>query len=120
MIIEAAQLPEKDKVYMKKDIFGWRVVQPLRKDGSSLNIKNIFDGNTIWINLLIGGWRNFIFLLIILALLSFQMYSYDHDVQAIQDNYKVIASDPIGWCHEICENPQSAYEFNVLNISLDE
>ena len=73
-IIEAANLPEQDKVYLKKDMFGWRIVNPIKNEDGSIN----------WINLLVGGWRNFTFLIIILLIAAFVMWSYKHDIQQIE------------------------------------
>ena len=95
-IIESANLPVSDKVYLKKDIFGWRVVQPYKNEDGSLN----------WTNILFGGWRNFWFSLALLAIIGFLMYSHFHDMQAIQSNYEVISADPISFCKGIAGSPQ--------------
>ena len=54
-IIEAANLPESEKVYLKKDWFGWRVVEPPTK----------------WYHYLIGSKRNITILLFILVIATF-------------------------------------------------
>ena len=73
-IIEAGDLPEEDQVYLKKDIFGWRIVHPIKNR----------DGTINWTNLVFGGWRNFTFLIIILLITGFVLWSYRHDIQTIQ------------------------------------
>jgi len=103
-IIEAAQLTLEDKVYLKKDYFGWRVVQPIKND----------DGSYNWLNLLVGGARNGLFLLGILLILGFLMWSHYHDIQAIQDNYGKIATNPLGWCRDICSGDSNAYDIPAL------
>ena len=107
-IIEAAQLPLEDKVYMKKDYFGWRVVQPIKNP----------DGTTNWLNLLLGGSRNALFLLAILLIVGFMVWSHYHDVAAIQANYANISADPIGWCKNVNANPQ-AYMPIKFNLTLE-
>jgi len=87
-IIEAANLPEKDKVYLKKDIFGWRVVHPIRNEDGTLN----------WSNLLFGGKRNLVFLIALLLIASFVLYAYSHDIKVIESHYQEIVDDPIGYC----------------------
>lgn len=52
---------EGERIYFKKGMFGYRVIQPNRNEDGSIN----------WTNSLIGGWSNFfklLFLLIILFL----------------------------------------------------
>ena len=105
--IEASNLPEKDKVYLKRDIFGWRVVQPIKNS----------DGRINWLNLTLGGFRNAIFLLGILLIIGFLMWAHFHDVKAIKDNYGKIASDPIGWCKDVNKDPSSAYGYARINWS---
>ena len=59
-IIEASQLPEGEKVYMKKDWLGWRIVNPIKNEDGSLN----------WFNILVGGKRNLVNLIVILIIAS--------------------------------------------------
>jgi hypothetical protein len=58
-IIEASELPENEKVYLKKDWLGWRVVAPVKNE----------DGSWNWFNIVFGGKKN-LFVLIILFLLA--------------------------------------------------
>lgn len=55
-IIEAAQLPNDEKVYLKKGIFGWDVVHPMEDENGIIN----------WPNTLFGGYGNLFKLLFIL------------------------------------------------------
>lgn len=58
-----------DKVYMKKDWLGWRQIYPIKKD----------DGSWNYPNLLFGGYRNLIFLVIVMLALLLLVSSYKHD-----------------------------------------
>lgn len=77
-IIEASDLPEGEKIYLKKDYFGWRIVNPLRNP----------DGTWNWVNMIFGGWRNFASLIAILALIGIFMWVYNHDVTAVRAYYE--------------------------------
>ena len=57
-ITEAGDLPESDKVYLKKDWLGWRVVAPLKNE----------DGSWNWFNIIFGGRRNLVMLIILFLL----------------------------------------------------
>ena len=58
-IIEISQLPLGEKVYLKKDWLGWRVVHPIKNE----------DGTINWFNLIFGSKSNLIFLILVLLLL---------------------------------------------------
>lgn len=75
-IIEAAELPEEDRVYMKKGIFGWRVVHPIKNP----------DGSWNHVNALFGGWGNLIFTLLVVGAVCFMIYSHYHDLNAIRES----------------------------------
>lgn len=106
--IEAGELPADEKIYFKKDMLGWRIVHPYRNPNGTYN----------WINLFIGGWRNFLTLVLILLIAGFVMWSYNHDVQAIQENYGKIADNPLGWCHDICTGKVNPYEYSNITFNL--
>jgi|SRR3990167_3221813 len=92
-LIKIKDLPENERIYLKKDMFGYRIVQPIKNEDGSFN----------WINLIFGGWRNLVSLIALLALIGFLIYSHFHDVQAIQSNYEVISANPLAWCKDICK-----------------
>lgn len=84
-IIEASQLPEQDKVYLKKDLFGWRTVEPHK-----------IDGKIQWMNILFGGKRGLatlIFLMIVVGLLYI-------GVTDLISSYQTIATNPCDFCME--------------------
>ena len=58
-IIEAGELPSEEKVYLKKDWLGWRVVEPWKSD----------DGKISWFNFILGGKRALLFLVIVLIII---------------------------------------------------
>ena len=74
-IIEAQNLPHEEKVYMKKDFFGWRVVHPIKNEDGSLN----------WFNMLTGGsWGNLALLICVVGIVCFGIWSHYHDIEAIK------------------------------------
>lgn len=81
---------ENETIYLKKDKFGYRIVHPIKNE----------DGTINKINLLFGGWRNLLYLLVILAILGAIMYSYRHDVQAMKE----IVENPCNYCRTIGNN----------------
>ena len=85
-IIEAAQLPEAEKVYLKKDFLGWRVVHPIKNEDGSLN----------WFNLIFGSPSNLVFL-IILALVCIGLY---FGINELISNYQAVADNPCAFCTE--------------------
>jgi len=88
-IIEAGELPNDEKVYLKKDWAGWRTVEPYRTP----------DGRFNWLNILLGGKRNIAFLFIVMVLLFF-LYN---GVQELVGNYKTIAESPCDYCESCFE-----------------
>jgi hypothetical protein len=87
--VEASELPESEKVYLKKDIFGWRVIQPWKNE----------DGTINWFNLLTGGKKN-IAILIFLLVLAGLFYL---GVQEVITNYSTIANNPCEFCKSCTE-----------------
>jgi hypothetical protein len=83
-IIEAADLPESEEVYLKKDWLGWRVVDPLRKDG-------VVD----WKKFIIGSKRTW-FQLAIYILILLLLYL---GIKELIANYQEIAANPCNYCN---------------------
>ena len=75
-IIEAADLPLEDKVYLKKGIFGWRIVHPYKNPDGTFNYANLF----------FGGWSNLILTLLLVALVLIGIYAHYHDLDAIRNS----------------------------------
>lgn len=61
-IIEASELPNNEKIYLRKSFDGWRVVYPLRNEDGSIN----------WFNTLTGGnwWKLIVLTIIVLVVLG--------------------------------------------------
>lgn len=76
-IIEAQNLPLEDKVYMKKDMFGWRVVHPIKNEDGSLNWFNIFTG---------GSWGNLILIIFIVGVICFGTWAHYHDINIVRES----------------------------------
>lgn len=76
-IIKAENLPQEEKVYLKKSrMFGWKVVHPIKNE----------DGTINWFNLLTGGsWWNWIFIAIIVVVLLGVLYEYNNNIQHFLD-----------------------------------
>lgn len=94
--IEASQVSIDEKIYLKKDWFGWRVVHPIRNDDGSIN----------WFNLILGSKANVAFLIIIL-LIGFVFYL---GVTDLLSAYKEVADNPCAFC-ETCQMQVK----NILN-----
>lgn len=82
--IEASQLPEGEKVYLKKDFAGWRVISPWRNDNGTIN----------WFNFIFGGKRN-LYLLIFLLILAALIFV---GIKELISNYQFIADNPCAVC----------------------
>lgn len=89
--IESKDIPVEDKVYVKKDMFGWRIVHPIEGP----------DGKYNWLNLLFGGKRNAVMLIIVLALASYALWAYNKDISVIENKYKEISDNPLAFCRNI-------------------
>ena len=96
-IIEAGDLPGGEKVYLKKDMFGWRTVEPW---------KNPDTGKVNWFNLLLGGKKN-IAILIVLMILCGMLY---FGVNELISNYKTIADSPCDFCTDCHEQTSKVLE----------
>lgn len=83
-IIEASDLPEEEKLYLKRDGLGWRIVQPLKNP----------DGTINWVNFLFGGARNLLYLILILVVIG--LFFYGH--YEITKNMRGIVENPCSAC----------------------
>lgn len=82
-----------DVVKLKKDWFGWRVIEPPTK----------------WYHYIVGSKRN-LFMLIILMFIAGAMYL---GITELISQYKVIADNPCEYCKTL-----SANIINTKNLSL--
>lgn len=83
-IIESANLPETEQIYLKKGIFGWAVVQPIKNE----------DGSTNWINLLFGGYGNLFKLLFFLLVI----FLFILGTREVTMTYKTLYKDCLEKC----------------------
>jgi len=67
---------EGERVDLKKDFAGWKVVYPIQNEDGSWNYKNLFLG---------GSWWNLLKVLVIVLMLMFLMFSYYHDSKVFRD-----------------------------------
>lgn len=87
-IIEAGNVPENERVYLKKDFLGWRVVEPI-KDPETKEIlwKNVFSKK---------GFFNLVILLLILGMVYL---GYNESIT----NYKEVMTNPCSYCKDCQE-----------------
>lgn len=83
--IEASEIPEDDKVYLIKDWMGWKVISPW---------KDPETGKINWFNLLLGGKRNAVFVLIVIIITLLIYFG----VNELIAQYKDIAAEPCKYC----------------------
>ena len=83
-IIEAGNLPENEKVYLKHSFDGWRVVHPWKIDGK-ICYNNVITG---------GSWWNLVKVAVIVLMILFFVYSYKHDIA----EYKKVSDNPCLYC----------------------
>ncbi len=101
-IIEASELPEKDKVYLKKDIFGWRTVEP-----------NVINGKLQWSNILFGGKRNLMFLIFVMIICGL-LYLGTTEIIGV---YKEVAETPCDFCEDC--HAQTRRVISSLHTEID-
>lgn len=101
-ITEAKDLPEGEKVYLKKDFLGWRVVEPY---------KDMETGKINKFNLLLGGKRNIAILIILLLIFGGLMYGFNEKIT----EYKTVAQRPCDFCDD-CNKKYNPDEIQ-LNIT---
>lgn len=83
-VIEASQLPEGAKVYLKKDWTGWRVVEPIFGEDDKLKWKRIIFGTT--------KERLFLAFILLIALLGYLAFQ-----EQINNSYEIL-SNPCAYC----------------------
>ena len=113
-IIEAGDLPDGEKVYLKKDFLGWRVVEPW---------KNPETGKVNWFNLITGGKKNLIMLIILMMLFGLAYAG----VNELVGNYKKVAEDPCSFCTtcqahtaKMIDNVNKFYSKDKFKINLSD
>jgi len=100
--VEASQLPENEKVFLKKDFMGWRVVEPWKNEDGSIN----------WFNLLVGGKKN-LFILLFIMIITFLFYV---GINEMISNYKIIAEEPCKYCLSCFDNNNPLTKINISTL----
>ena len=104
-IIEASQLPDQEKVYLKKDWMGWRVVEPWKCPET---------GKINWFNLITGGKRALILTLLLFGV-AIILYLGITELVVI---YKDIAMNPCLYCgKEVILGKGESVKFIIQNIT---
>ena len=75
------------KIYLKKRMFGYKIVYPIRNEDGSIN----------WINLLFGGWGNLVKLLFYIG---FAVLLY-FGIHQLMGNCQYIAANPCEFCYNM-------------------
>ena len=109
--IEAANLPESEKVYLKKDFMGWHVVEPIKLDGKIV-WKNVFNK------------KGFVSLIFILAVLGLVYLAYHEQIV----NYKTIMDNPCPYCKDcqaqvrqmVSDLKNNKIDFGTINLTDEE
>ena len=116
-IIEASQLPESEKVYLKKDFIGYRVVEPFLNEnnepmfftelkGKHLNKRNLMV-------LAFGGKRGLYFLIIVLFLTGLLYLG----ITELIENYKKVAESPCEYCPLLYNKAMININSPIINAS---
>lgn len=92
-IIEASELPDNVKVYLKKDWTGWRVVEPIRSQ----------DGKLLWKRILFGTTKERVFLGFILLIIVLGYLGFQEQI----NNYKKVMDNPCAYCNSCQEQTRS-------------
>ena len=112
-IINAENLPKGERVYLKKDYFGWRTVEPW---------KNPNTGKINWFNFITGGKKNLAILILILVILGFGYLGYQEQI----NNFKAVMDNPCSFCFDCQEQTRQVLmrvgydypkDFNISKIN---
>ena len=104
-MIEAEDLPENERVYLKKDFLGWRVVEPIR-DPETKKIN--------WFNLLVGGKKGLAWLVAIIIIAGLFYLGVTELIGA----YKEVALNPCLYCSD-CHAQTSAVIEAMKNKTIE-
>ena len=86
-IIEASELPVDCKVYLRKDILGYRVVEPW---------KDPKTGKINWLRLIFGSRRTVVMTLSIMAIVLLLYFG----ITELIGVYKTVAANPCAYCSD--------------------
>jgi hypothetical protein len=83
---------DNEKIYLRKDYFGWRVVNPVKIDGK-INYKNLWLGNR----------KVIIFTIIWILIMGFIFYG---------------VNEMISSCRDMAKNPCSYFKIDCSNVNI--
>lgn len=98
-IIEASSLPEDTKVYLKKDIFGWRTVEPIKDE----------NGKVLWKRMILGTWRERAFMGFIILLVLFSYLGFKEQL----NNYYSVMNNPCAYCNSCQEQTKAVLDATI-------
>ena len=102
--IEQVDLGNNETISVKKGKFGYRVVHPHKDE----------NGKIIWINLLIGGWGNFLTLIFIMIVILSFLYGVKEMMTGCND----MAKNPCAYTNLDCSRYYNEANYNPINIEV--
>jgi len=110
-IIEAGDLPEGERVYLKKDSLGYRVVNPIKNE----------DGSTNWVNLFFGSKRMLIFLVVSILIAMWVYFAGMNLIGDYKEFYERVYGDPLTYCQDYfasLSKNSAPVELELTNLSI--
>jgi len=103
-IIESSNIPENEKVYLKKDFLGWRVVEP------------VIDPETkriVWRN--VFSKKGIAFLIFILVVIGFGYLAYQEQIT----NFNTVMENPCQFCEDCQDYARDYLQQNIPRSKID-
>lgn len=113
-IFEASELPENEKVYLRKDFLGWRVVHPkLNEDGTINKAKTLLS---------FGGLRSLLFTIVFIIIVLAIFVLVKSQYAEIEESYTAIIKNPLSYCEAVYKGdaPVQQGSISFINISVKE
>ena len=99
-IIEASDLPDDEKIYLKKDWTGWRVVEPIKDpETGEIVIKNVLSR------------KGFVTLFLLLLFMGILFLTFNEQMT----NYKKVMENPCDYCIDCKEYGKNYIDLNDSN-----
>ena len=94
-----------EKIYLKKNFLGWKVVYPIKIDGK-------FNKKNLWL----GSRGTIIFTIVFILLMAFIFYGVNEMVSSCRD----LAKNPCKYTNLDCSNKLSNYtNLNIVTNTID-
>ena len=94
-IVEAKDLPENENIYLRKDMFGYRVVEP----------------PTRWYHWVMGSKRNAAMLILLLLIATLFYFG----INELTSECRKLADNPCNYCSS---KQSSEYNLSIINITI--